>query len=199
MSWLVVLILALDLGISFYNAWAVGSVWSETAAMGGLARLTAWAGAVMAAVGFTWVYLFVLGFGAHALGYLPTSALTALINLGYLAIIIPLLGSGLVITISSWVAFARRRSLGGGLVAGYNTFADAYNTYQAIETVPGAIKSVVSFFSGAEEDEEDNRGAIVLLVVLLAVFAVLGGVLTTVLVVRWSARSHASQRQLAAA
>ena len=67
-------------------------------------------------------------------GYLPPAMLGVMMNLIYIMIIVPLIGSGIFITIQSWIAFARDKSLSNLGVAGWNTFAQAYNTYNAIQS-----------------------------------------------------------------
>ena len=65
-----ILIWLLNFGISFWNAYAVGLAWVETKHSGGWPRVTAWAGAVMSACGFSWCYLFILVYVARGLGWL---------------------------------------------------------------------------------------------------------------------------------
>lgn len=93
-----------------------------------------WCGAIQSAAGFTFVYAVVVGYIAVSTGYLPAAMLGVMMNLIYIMLIVPLIGSGIFITIQSWIAFARDKSLSNLGVAGWNTFAQAYNTYNAIQS-----------------------------------------------------------------
>ena len=53
---------------------------------------------------------------------------SALMSLIYLFIIIPAIGSGIIITIQSWINFSRDKSLMNLGVAGWNTFARTYSS-----------------------------------------------------------------------
>jgi len=171
----------LNLGISIFNAWGVGRTWDSTKAKGGGAHFMNWMGAIMSASGFTWCYLVVIGFictqvpwttgeGAEAVTapLLDPVSLQAFADLGYLIIIFPILGSGLAITISSWRAVARRRSAGGFAVAGWNTFAQGYNTYNAIQAIPGVWSRLGDFFGGKSSSSSgDGKNKLVLLLVAI--------------------------------
>ena len=180
---MLILVLGLNLVISFLNARNVGRVWAETKAIGGWIRVVAWAGAIQSAVGFTYVYAFLVAYIAVSTGYLPPAMLGVLMSLMYIMIIIPLLGSAIVITIQSWINVAREKSLMNLGVAGWNTFATAYNTYNAIQSFGPALDSVTEglggLFSG-DGDSDDNAAR----VILLAAIVLLAGVLTTTVIIR---------------
>jgi hypothetical protein len=61
------LLLILNFAISWFNAWSVGRVWTESKMIGGFFRMTVWCGAIMSACGFTWVYIALLGLLAQSL------------------------------------------------------------------------------------------------------------------------------------
>ncbi len=64
--WLYV-ILALNFGISWWNARSCGRAWVESKAVGGSIRVLVWCGAIQSAIGFSSVFLFPMIFAAHAL------------------------------------------------------------------------------------------------------------------------------------
>jgi len=136
---MIILLLFLNFAISWFNSWSVGKSWAETKHIGGLPRFMTWMGAIMASAGFSWCYLIVLAFiaGPDGLNKLPPKYVQAMCNLGYLALIIPVIGSGTAITIQSLVRAWKERSLASGGIAAWNTFADVYNISQAVEHVPG--------------------------------------------------------------
>ena len=179
---MLLLVLVLNLVISFFNARSVGRVWAESKAIGGWIRLVVWAGAIQSAIGFTYVYAFIVGYIAVSTGYLPAAMLGVLLNLMYVMIVVPLIGSAILITIQSWITAARDRSLMNLGVAGWNTFATAYNTYNAVQSFGPALDSVQQGLGGVlgDGDSDDNAAR----VILLAAIVLLAGVLTTSVIIR---------------
>src|SRR3546814_20748298 len=69
----------------------------------------------------------------YLVGYLPPETVKLAMDFWYVMIVIPALGSGLLITIHSWTLVFRERrlsSLGG---AAWNTYAQAQNTFDRSE------------------------------------------------------------------
>jgi len=197
----VMLLWVLNFGISILNAWGCGHTWNESKAEGGFVHFLNWCGATMSACGFTWCYTIVLAFigsmipieqddGTTAM-LLDAQALQATLELGYVVIILPVLGSGLVITLETWAHFWRRRTFGSGALAGYNTFAQIHNIYSAAQTLPGVFDHLGDFFGGDSGGKKDFR--LIIVVVIVAV-AVLGGILTTWMIIRTTASSVANTR-----
>ncbi len=177
MIWLYIV---LTLALSALNAWSVGREWTATKAMGGIARFMTWCGAIMAAVGFTYVYFILIAMIAVASGQLSPENGEKFLQLGYLIVIVPALGSGLAITIQSWAHFWRSRNFVDGAVSVWNTYAQLANLSGAFETVPGAWDSVGSLFSS----DSDEDAGVAALVFILAVLALGAGIVTTMLIVR---------------
>lgn len=194
---MVLLFWVLNFVISWVNAWGCGKTWNETKRNGGVPHFLNWMGAIMSASGFTWCYLVIGIFLGTVIPYhhadgtwaplLKPETSEAVANLGYLIVIFPILGSGLAIMMHSWGVFWRRRTFGNGAVAGYNTFAEAYNLYSAAQYVPKAAGKTEGFFSSSSDKD---RG-IVLLLVIASVF---GGILTTRAILLASARATAKDR-----
>src|SRR5690348_5531771 len=112
-GWLAV-ILVFNFALSWWNARACGRAWVEAKAVGGLVRFSVWCCAIQSAIGFSSVFIFPLVFAVHAaLPDIFTDAnVKAAVSLWYLTIIFPALGTGLAITIESWIATYREPSLG---------------------------------------------------------------------------------------
>lgn len=104
-------IILLNLFISWWNCKSAGAVWHEAKKFGGFMRVLVWCGAIQAAVGFSSVILLLLVFGAYATGHLPQQYAEAAFSLWYLLIIIPAIGTGLIITIHSLITAWRERSI----------------------------------------------------------------------------------------
>lgn len=182
---MLLLVVILNLGISFWNARAAGQVWAESKGVGGWIRVIAWCAVIQATVGFTSSYAILLGFGMNELGYLPAKYFKLMMSMTYLLIIIPALGSGLIITIHSWIQLAREKSLANLGTTGWNTFAQAYNTYNAINGIGSAFGDVVDGLGGlfSSKDDEDSNGMAVLAIGLV-ILAALAGVATTYAIVK---------------
>ena len=194
-------LVVLNFVISIFNAWSVGRSWVETRVAGGFVRFMAWMGAVMSACGFSWCYLVIIASAATAAHRLPPAYIGAMLSLGYLVIIGPLLGSGVAITIESWAIFWRRRSLGSAAVAGYNTFADIYNFYEAAHYVPTAWDTVKDLLlpkkrssSSSSSSSDGEGGGFAWLAILLAAAAVFGGVITAAAIIRTTSERTARAR-----
>jgi hypothetical protein len=182
----IIIIWFVNLGISIWNAVAVGRAWVETEHAGGFQRLVAWAGAAMSAIGFTWCYLTVLSVIGAGLGWLSSDTANAVLSLGYIITVIGAISAGVVILLDSWAAAYRRHTLGNVGVAGYNTFAELYNGYNAVSGLPAAFKAIVSTFTGKDRDESMSAGGVVLGLVLFVLF---GGVMTTGMIIEHVAGS----------
>ncbi|OGY28008.1 MAG: hypothetical protein A2864_00150 [Candidatus Woykebacteria bacterium RIFCSPHIGHO2_01_FULL_39_12] len=191
--------LILNFGISWFNAWSVGRAWVESKTVGGWLRFMVWCGAIMSAAGFTWCYTLILAMIAGALGWLTEEYVEGLVYLGYLLVIFPVLGSGIAIWADSVARAWRQRNILNAGLAGWNTFAMIYNSYNAISAVPDAIAKLVEiFFKGRSSSKEI---AMAFLVILLAIVALGGGIITTTMIIRATARSQsegmALRRELA--
>lgn len=204
MNALTFLLLIFNFAVSWFNAWSVGRSWSETKAVGGMSRFMAWCGAIMSASGFTWCYLIILVLINSAMPHkwqLPQKYSDAVLALGYLAIILPIIGSGIAITIQSWAYFWRERTFKNGAIAGYNTFADIYNIYEAIDAIPDALSIVGKAFGGSsssDDDDDSGSGKLIMLVIVIVILAIVGGILTTTMIIRCTARRQAQEQKLRA-
>jgi hypothetical protein len=194
----ILILFFLNFGISWFNAWSVGKCWCESKSVGGLARLTAWCGAVMAAVGFTWcalVVAFVINSRLPEGCKLPDKYAEGFFALGYLAIILPCIGSGIVITLQSWALAWKERNWANFGVAGWNTGADVYNVYSAIENIPDCITLLADIFKGGDDDDEDSdgRGRILLIMVVVALACICCGILLTAVIIYRTARKVSNE------
>jgi hypothetical protein len=172
MIW-IVLILALNVAISFWNAKVCGEAWAESKAVGGFIRWVVWSGAIQSAVGFSMLYVFMMAGAGYVTGFLSLKAIEALLSLWYLAVIIPVLGTGLIITVHSWIVAYRERSLLNMGTAAYNTFAQAHNMYSAVDGIGKSFGKVGDLF---DSDSDNPQAAIVF---ILAAVALAAGALTT--------------------
>lgn len=178
-------LLVINFAISWWNAWAAGRGWTEVKEIGGWPRIVTWCAVIMAACGFSWVFLTIETMIVYSLGYFEPTEVEAMFNLGYLIIIFPVIGSGLGLWAHSLIVAYKKRSFGTLGVAGWNTYAQVHNIYSVAKHAPGAIESVLKVFGKSKS----GRQAIAL--ILLVVLALGGGVLTTITIVRKADRDHA--------
>jgi hypothetical protein len=154
-----------------------------------------WCGVTQSAIGFSSCLILPLIFAAHAIvpKYFTDLYMQGAINLWYLTVIFPILGSGVIITVQSWIVAYRERDLLSMGTAAWNTFAMAYDTYNAVEGIGPALSSVWDAISSAipsSSDEDDSGAMIGLAIMLLVVVAALGGgVVITMAIVKHYAGS----------
>jgi hypothetical protein len=180
-SAMIILIVVMNLGISFLNAYVCGRSWEESKAVGGILRLVVWCTAIMSAIGFSSVNLLFLIFLAHDYvpRYFADVYFKGALDLWYLTIIFPTIGAGLAITVESWVAAYRDASLLRLSNAAWNTFAQIHNTANAVENVEGALNAVHDSFISDADDE-----GLAIMAGLVSV-ALLGGSLITAAIIRF--------------
>lgn len=184
---MLVVVFLLNLGISGWNAYASGAYWTESKLIGGFTRVLTWCGLVMAASGFTWCYLVVFAFLGTATGHLEPTDAEMLLKMGYLVIVLPVIGSGFAIWAESVASAWRERSFGSIARASWNTYAQAHNVWDAARHAPGILAEVSKLFKGRRRGGK-NDGAALVLLILLVLVALSAGVLTTVAIARWADR-----------
>jgi hypothetical protein len=189
---LLALILCLNAGISYWNAYVCGKSWEESKAVGGPIRFLVWCGAIQSAIGFSSVLILPLIFLAHVVvpDYFTDVYFNGAINLWYLTIIFPALGTGFAIMIESWVAAYRDRSLLSIGGAAWNTFAQVHNTMGAVENIGSAFGSVKGAFASvfefpSDSDDAKAKAAIIGLATMVAivVIALMGGAFITAAII----------------
>lgn len=194
--------LLLNFVISYWNATVVGRFWSEKDDLPTWTRVIMWSGAIMAVSGFFVVYVSLLTMimkDLHMFEWLATAffkitlepaeiemLVQNIFDLAYLVIIFPVLGTGLMITINSWiVAYARRDLLSVG-VAGYNTFAQLNNTIRAVRYVPQATRSLGKSFKLKLGKDSGKAVAYIALFLFPIVVSLGGAIATTAVIMRAS-------------
>jgi len=181
------LVWVLNFAISVWNAYAVGKVWVEARHAGGWHRFMCWMGAIMSACGFSWCYLSFLVLTARYFEWITEEQTMACLNLGYILLIPFILFAGYAITLDSWVQAYRRGGFLNYGAAAWNTYASIHNTYSAWQNLGGAFTSLGNFFGGGRKGSRDRDGdgpSGILIVILLVALALLGGVITTAVIIR---------------
>jgi hypothetical protein len=189
--------------ISVWNAYVTGLAWEDSKAAGWWAQLVLWSGGGMAACGFTYCYAAIAALTADYFHWLPHAYAIGILELAYIAIIVPILGAGLVITVDSIVQAWKTKRISEIGVAAYNTYAQASNTWNALSGLGEVLGDVGALFggksgskggskSGSSSGDDDASGTALLAVIVIAIAALFSGVLTTLFI----ASKGAQQRYL---
>lgn len=193
---LILLCLAINVAISFWNARVAGKSWVESKIRGGFPRFMAWMVAGQSALGFALCYVIVFCYALYGLGWIAGDLAWMVMLLGYLVLMPGLLISGLAITLESWAIAYRNRGIANFGLAAYNTYAQLSGMYCAARSAGAALDAVSSFFAGVGEsnagtsgdpNKRKNDAFAALLIVLLATLA---GIATTAIIIRRYAGSE---------
>jgi hypothetical protein len=201
---LLVGVLILNVLISIWNCYAVGTAWKDTMAMGStFDKVLLWSGVIQSGVGFSMPILIALALGTTVFltsGTEPvlttaeaTELLEGVFSLWYIAVIFPILGSGLAIWAHSVRTALHRRDLGSFAVAGWNSYAQIHNTLSAINNLGGAFGNVGKLFSGALSGKGDGKGKLAILAILLVIVALVAGFMIAFSLVRYFANRAQSR------
>jgi hypothetical protein len=190
--WIIIL-LVVNFGISWWNATAVGRIWSEAKQMGGGTRVLVVSGYIMAIAGFTMVYSTILAYIVATVGphteYLSQGNAQLLLQLisdmSYLLIIFAIIPTGIIIWINSLITFWKHKSLRTGGIAAWNTYATARNIISASRYAPSAFRRIAKSVKGSK-----NNGAIILLAIVIVLLAVLGGYFTASAIMKHADRKY---------
>ncbi len=199
-------ILLLNGVISWMNCRAAGYMWRDTMAVGSFFdKILLWCAAIQSSVGFSMLYMVPLGFIGIAFmssGEKPmitpeegSLLLKEAFSLWYIAVIFPVLGSGTIIWIHSLREAYRRRDWPSMLGAGWNTFAQLSNMYSAYKNVGSAFAdsgNLLSSISKIGSGGNDSKGKAALVMVMLVVLSLVGGVITTIMLIRYYASKATS-------
>lgn len=195
---LLVLVLLLNVAISVWNCYAVGSAWKDAMAIGGrFEKAVLWSAVIQSGVGFSMPILLVLAYGSVA--YLTAGAepvltptegaemMQAIFSLWYVAVIFPILGSGLAIWAHSLRIAYQRRDFASIATAGWNSFAQIHNTVSAVNNLGGAFGDIGDLFGKALGGKGDAKGKLVILVILLVIVSLTLGFMIAFGLVRYFA------------
>jgi len=191
-------LLILNFAISWWNAWAVGRVWSESKQIGGQMRVITVSGYIMAIAGFTMVYgciLIMLTIGLYPVTpfLYENIALEPLVtftsDLLYVMIVFVVIPTGIIIWLNSVITFWKNRTLVNAGVAGWNTFANIHNVIQASREVPNALGRIAKALFGGK-GKKDGNTVLILVAVFIVVCALLGGWMTASAIMKNADRKY---------
>lgn len=182
---LILIVLAINFFISWCNANYCGRYWSESKVTKGFFRFNVIIGYIMAIAGFTMVYgcilLMLLPYIIPLIPQLESvdvSQLTQLVSdMLYLLIVITIVPIGFFIWFQSITVFWKKKNLGNGLTAGWNSYAQIHNTVSAMRNAPSAFKRVTeALFGGKGKKKAETM--VILIAIFVIILAILGGYFT---------------------
>lgn len=172
--------------VSWLNARMVGLTWDRSRREGGWAFLASICALVQSAVGFSMLVALAATAVAYACGYPRLASLV--MDFWYLGIILPALGSGLVVTIDSIRTAMRERDLASGITATINTGIMVNNIWQSIGTVANALTDIAS----TNDDGEDEAPLLIFAGIIACVAIASGALLTWVIMEHYRSVARAT-------
>ena len=193
---LLVLVLALNFGISWANASYVGRYWSESKEVGGSFRVYIVVGYIMAIAGFTMVYGYIgLLVSPFILQLAKVDQETIImfeqlsLDLVYIFCVVTIVPTGFYIWIQSLKDFWEQRTLSSGLTAGWNSYAQIHNTVSAARNAPSALGRISKALFGGKGKKKGNT-VIVLCAIFLLILAIFGGYFTASAIMKRAEREY---------
>lgn len=191
-----VLVLALNFLISWANANYVGRYWSESKEVGGSFRVYVVVGYIMAIVGFTMVYAYILLLVSPIFLEMAKVSPETIMEFEQLAsdfvyifCVATIIPTGFYIWIRSLQNFWEQRTLSSGLTATWNTYAQFHNTISAARNAPSALGRIVEALFGEKSKKKGNT-VIVLFAILLLILAIFGGYFTASAIMKKADRKY---------
>lgn len=193
---LLVLVLALNFGISWANASYVGRYWSESKEIGGSFRVYIIVGYIMAIAGFTMVYGYILLLISPIFLQLAKVDQETImmfeqlsLDLVYIFCVVTIVPTGFYIWIQSLKDFWEQRTLSSGLTAGWNSYAQIHNTVSAARNAPSALGRISKALFGGKSKKKGNT-VIVLCAIFLLILAIFGGYFTASAIMKKADREY---------
>lgn len=193
---LLVLVLALNFGISWANASYVGRYWSESKEVGGSFRVYIVVGYIMAIAGFTMVYGYIgLLVSPFILQLAKVDQETIImfeqlsLDLVYIFCVVTIVPTGFYIWIQSLKDFWEQRTLSSGLTTSWNSYAQIHNTVSAARNAPSALGRISKALFGGKGKKKGNT-VIVLCAIFLLILAIFGGYFTASAIMKKADREY---------
>ena len=162
-----------------------------------------WSAVIQSGVGFSMPILIILAYVAQAVltgGAEPTltpeegrQMMKGIVSLWYVAVIFPILGSGLAIWAHSLREAYRRRDFASIATAGWNSFAQIHNTVSAVNNIGGALGDVGKLFGNLLGEKGDGKGKVAILMIILVIISLVAGFMIAFGLVRYFANRTQSR------
>lgn len=157
--------------IAYFNAYTVGKYWNDIQYSSFWQKTISVSALVQSVIGFSMPILGILLFIGYITKTLTMNQIDLSIDLLWLSIIIPIVGSGILITIESIKEAIRSRSFTNGALAIWNLGATIENIFNMVSNFGSVIKD----FEKRSDKEDDSSNLIVVLLVGVALLLSVGG------------------------
>lgn len=194
---LIIALVAWNTFVSYWNARAIAPWWANRNRLPWMPRWLVKSAYIQSAVGFSSLLVIAGLIGTHMLWPgMPAEAVKFTTALWYTIVIVPVLGSGLVITIWSVADAWKERDFLSVASAAYNVAAMAHNTADALAHGGEALGTVMSGIGELATPSSDDTPATVAgrwgiaVGLLIVAVSLLGGMLITDRVIRANAKKE---------
>lgn len=185
------LLILANFALSWWVAWGAGRYWTEVKVTGGFGQFFVWTCATVSAVGFTWVYLTLGSLGALLSGLITADSLAAMSGLGAFVLLGNVVGV-LLATGSNFLAIAWHNAyLVGDSAEVLTAQAEMHHVMTSARDAPGVFETIGKAVGGDGFDIDFDEAIGCIVFFLIALFAIGGGILTTVAIIRHADRKHA--------
>lgn len=157
--------------IAYFNAYTVGKYWNDIQYSSFWQKTISVSALVQSVIGFSMPILGILLFIGYITKTLTMNQIDLSIDLLWLSIIIPIVGSGILITIESIKEAIRSRSFTNGALAIWNLGSTIENIFNMVSNFGSVIKD----FEKRSDKEDDSSNLIVVLLVGIALLLSVGG------------------------
>lgn len=207
---LLLMIVLVNVLISIWNCYAVGTAWKDTMTIGGwFNKLVLWSAVIQSGIGFSMPILIAVVWGLTTYltsGNEPTLTpiegeqfMEAIFSLWYVIIIFPLLGSALAVWAHSLREAYRRRDFTSIATAGWNTYAQIRNTLSAINNIGGALGNVGQLLREVFQGRSEFRVKLAIFGIVIAIGSLIAGFLIAIALVRYFSEKTESRIETYAA
>lgn len=160
----VILIFVVNPVIAYWNAKTAGNIWNTVSTASTWEKLLVISALVQSVVGFSMPSLGVLLFLGYMFKLLTMNQIYLGVDLMWISVIVPLVGTGLIITVQSVKDAIKERSLASGGVALWNVGASIENIIDMVSNFGSVIKDI----SKRSDDEDDSQNIVIVGIVVLS-------------------------------
>lgn len=178
-------LILLNILVAWWNCYSVAQFWNAPTT--GFESALKWSAVIQSIAGFSIPFVMILTWIVTMIS--PDMAAIVwenVMRLWYIAVIVPVLGSGFIIWAHSVREAIRERSVMNIGIATYNTVAQASNTFSFLSNIGNIVGELF-------EDAEGMAFGIILLIALIVVVGLFASAFFTL----WLIRHHASRVALA--
>ena len=150
--------------IAYFNAYGVGRIWNSMAAATKWEKAIAVSALIQSVIGFSMPMVAIISFIGYVTKYLNMNEIHLVMDLFWLSVIVPIIGSGLIITIQSVRDAIKYRSFGSIATAAWNVGAMINNIVDMFSN----FGSILSDATKRASDDDENPA-----ILFIAIFVVI--------------------------